>query len=128
MKKLVVILFLVLLVACQQQVDPTLENANSIFDSKDFTIEFILNEEKTESMSFIDDIIVYKADVNTTRKTISFNQALLINDFIQNQFTQHDQTNSEVPSIAIYNTAKKVTFKIPNYKPEYLELIQKLKL
>ncbi|WP_438968620.1 hypothetical protein [Nonlabens sp.] len=101
---------------------------NDIFDSKDFTIEFVLDDSRTESMSFIEDIIVYKTAKETKRNTITFDEALLINDFIQSQFKLHDASNSEIPSIIILNTAKKVTLKIPKYEAAYSNLITKLEL
>lgn len=128
MKKIILLLSLIILVSCAQEVDPTVDNMNNIFDSKDFTIEFILDDSRTESMSFIEDIIVYKTVKGTKRRTITFDEALLINDFIQSQFKLHDESNSETPSIIILNTAKKVTLKIPKYEAAYSNLITKLEL
>jgi hypothetical protein len=101
---------------------------NDIFNSKDFTIEYVLDDSRTESMSFIEDIIVYKTAKGTKRRTITFDEALLINDFIQSQFKLHEASNSNIPSIIILNTAKKVTLKTPNYEANYLDLINKLEL
>ncbi|MEN8897530.1 MAG: hypothetical protein ABF247_13685 [Nonlabens sp.] len=128
MKKIILLLSLIILVSCAQEVDPTVNNMNDIFDSKDFTIEFVLDDSRTESMSFIEDIIVYKTAKETKRSTITFDEALLINDFIQSQFKLHDASNSEIPSIIILNTAKKVTLKIPKYEAAYSNLITKLEL
>ncbi len=128
MKKIILLLSLIILVSCAQEVDPTVNNMNDIFDSKDFTIEFVLDDSRTESMSFIEDIIVYKTAKETKRNTITFDEALLINDFIQSQFKLHDASNSEIPSIIILNTAKKVTLKIPKYEAAYSNLITKLEL
>lgn len=128
MKKLILLLSIILLASCTQEVEPTIENMNSIFESKDFTIEYHLTDSKTESMSFIEDILVFKANDSVVRKTISFDEALLINQLIQNKFKMHDSNNEETPSIVILNTAKKVTLKIPNYEVDYLNLINKLDL
>jgi hypothetical protein len=128
MKKLLLICCLIALASCQQQLEPTAEHVNSIFKSKDFTIEFHLDSETTASMSFIEDIIIYKAEGDVVRKTISYDDALLINDFIQSQFPYHKDSNEETPSIIILNTAKKVTLKIPNYEVEYRNLIDKIDL
>ena len=128
MKKLILLLSIILLASCTQEVEPTIENMNSIFESKDFTIEYHLTDSKTESMSFIEDILVFKANDSVVRKTISFDEALLINQLIQNKFKLHDSNNEETPSIVILNTAKKVTLKIPNYEVDYLNLINKLDL
>jgi hypothetical protein len=128
MKKLLTLLLLVILVSCAQEVDPTIENMNDIFESNDFTIEFIIDADATESMSFIEDLIVYKSAVGVVRRSISYDEALLINDFIQSQFRFHKVSHSETPAIIILNTAKKVTLKIPNYKMDYLHLIRKLDL
>ena len=128
MKKLILLLSIILLASCTQEVEPTIENMNSIFESKDFTIEYHLTYSKTESMSFIEDILVFKANDSVVRKTISFDEALLINQLIQNKFKMHDSNNEETPSIVILNTAKKVTLKIPNYEVDYLNLINKLDL
>lgn len=128
MKKLILLLSIILLASCTQEAEPTIENMNSIFESKDFTIEYHLTDSKTESMSFIEDILVFKANDSVVRKTISFDEALLINQLIQNKFKMHDSNNEETPSIVILNTAKKVTLKIPNYEVDYLNLINKLDL
>ena len=128
MKKILILLFLTTLISCVQDVDPTQENMNSIFESKDFTIEYHLTDARVESMSFIEDILVYKANDSVVRKTISFDDALLINQLIQEKFKLHDSNNKETPSIIVLNTAKKVTLKIPNYEVDYLNLINKLDL
>ncbi|WP_405378168.1 hypothetical protein [Nonlabens sp. Asnod3-A02] len=128
MKKLILLLSIILLASCTQEVEPTIENMNSIFESKDFTIEYHLTDARVESMSFIEDILVYKANDSVVRKTISFDEALLINQLIQEKFKQHDSNNNETPSIIVLNTAKKVTLKIPNYEVDYLNLINKLDL
>ncbi|MEO9952465.1 MULTISPECIES: hypothetical protein [Nonlabens] len=128
MKKLILILSILSLASCTQEVEPTIENMNSIFESKDFTIEYRLTDTRVESMSFIEDILVYKANDSVVRKTISFDEALLINQLIQEKFKQHDINNKETPSIIVLNTAKKVTLKIPNYEVDYLNLINKLDL
>jgi hypothetical protein len=79
-------------------------------------------------MSFRDDYIVYKKAEGVKRRTITYDEALLINDFIQNQFQFHKDNHSETPAIVILNTAKKVTLKIPNYEVDYRNLINKLDL
>jgi hypothetical protein len=128
MKKFLLLLSISILTSCTQQLEPTTENINSIFQSNDFTIEFIIDADATESMSFIEDLIVYKSAVGVVRRSISYDEALLINDFIQSQFQLHKVSHSETPAIVILNTAKKVTLKIPNYKMDYLHLIRKLDL
>jgi hypothetical protein len=128
MKKIILLISLIILASCAQEVDPTVDNMNDIFNSKDFTIEYVLDDSRTESMSFIEDIIVYKTAKGTKRRTITFDEALLINDFIQSQFKLHEASNSNIPSIIILNTAKKVTLKTPNYEANYLDLINKLEL
>jgi hypothetical protein len=128
MKKIILLISLIIFASCVQEVDPTVDNMNDIFNSKDFTIEYVLDDSRTESMSFIEDIIVYKTTKGTKRRTITFDEALLINDFIQSQFKLHEASNSNIPSIIILNTAKKVTLKTPNYEANYLDLINKLEL
>jgi hypothetical protein len=83
---------------------------------------------RRESMSFREDYIVYKAAERVERRTITYEEALFINDFIQNKFQFHKNRNSKTPAIVILNTAKKVTLKIPNYKMDYRNLINKLDL
>ena len=114
--------------SCTQSLEPSIENINSIFQSNDFTIEYILDSDDKESMSFRDDYIVYKKAEGVKRRTITYDEALLINDFIQNQFQFHKDNHSETPAIIILNTAKKVTLKIPNYEVDYRNLINKLDL
>lgn len=128
MRKVIIHLGFLSFISCQQTADVNTENINSIFQSKDFTIEYILNDDTTASMSFIEDYIVYKKAEEVVRRTITYDEALLINDFIQNQFRFHNDSNSETPAIIILNTAKKVTLKIPNYEMDYRNLINKLDL
>jgi hypothetical protein len=70
----------------------------------------------------------YAWGTETIRRTITFNEALLINDYIQNQFQFHKDRNSETPAIVILNTSKQVTLKIPNYEVDYRNLVNKLDL
>ena len=128
MKKLLFLLSIVTMGSCTQRLEPSIENINSIFQSKDFTIEFILESDRKESMSFREDYIVYKKAEGVQRRTITYDEALLLNNFIQSQFQLHKNSRSETPAIIIFNTAKKVTLKIPNYKGDYLNLINKLDL
>jgi hypothetical protein len=128
MKNTLLLFSISIITSCTQRLEPTTEHINSIFQSKDFTIEFIIGTDATESMSFIEDLIVYKSTAGVMRKSISYDEALLINNFIQSQFRLHKGSRSKTPAIIILNTAKKVTLKIPDYKIDYLHLIHKLDL
>ncbi|WP_292891290.1 hypothetical protein [Nonlabens sp.] len=83
MKKLLLLFSIVTIASCTQSLEPSIENINSIFQSKDFTSEYIRDSHDKESMSFRDDYIVYKKAEGVKRRTITYKEALFINDFIK---------------------------------------------
>ncbi len=130
MKKIIALCIVVLIASCARTLDPTPENINKIFASKDFTFEFHKKDDTCESLSFRNDYLVYKSDKPTVRREITYDEVLLINDFIQNIVNKHDseldpETNSRY---IIKNTAYKVLV-MPRQEDFYFEaLIKTLKL
>ncbi|MDY8137136.1 hypothetical protein [Aquimarina sp. 2201CG5-10] len=124
------LLLIIILSSCARTLEPTTENINKIFSSKDFTFEFNKVNGITESLSFRNDYVVYKSEKPTFRREISYDEVLLINDFIQKIVNLHsNDLDIETHSYyVIKNTAYKVTI-IPNQEDFYFEaLIKTLKL
>lgn len=132
MQRFVVLFFITLFIlSCAKSVDPTVENINKIFDSKDFTFEFHKATDNTiKSFSFIDDIVVYKSDKPTYRREITYAEVLLINDYIQRIVNKHsDALDPENTSFyVVKNTAYKVKI-VPELEEYYFDaLLKTLKL
>ncbi len=117
-------------VACVRKVEPTIENINKIFDSKDFTFEFHQKGNAKKSISFRDDYLVYQSDQPTLRREITYDEVLLINNFIRKIVYVHqdDQDTESFSYYVIKNTAYK-TIIIPKQEDFYFEaLLKTLKL
>ncbi len=131
MKKVVIYLILIGgITSCAREVDPTIENINTIFKSKDFTFEFNKKDGSIESLSFRNDYLVYKSKNPTVRREVTYDEVLLINNFIQKIVNLHStaldpETNSHY---IIKNTAYKVII-VPDQEDYYFEaLLKTLKL
>ncbi len=130
MQRVIAVLCLVLVYSCARHVEPTVENINKIFASKDFTFEFNKADGTQRSLSFRQDYLVYKSDQPTLRREVSFDEVLLINDFIQKIVNKHSSsltpdTNSHY---VIKNTAYKVVI-VPEQEDFYFDaLVKTLKL
>ena len=114
------------LVGCARRVDPTPDNINKIFESKDFTFEFHQVEGSCFSISFRNDYLVYKSDQPTIRRGISYDEVLLINDFIQNIVNLHNP-KKDIESSSYYsikNTAYKTTI-TPDQEDFYFNALLK---
>ncbi|MBP2834155.1 hypothetical protein J8281_18300 [Aquimarina sp. U1-2] len=114
------------LISCAREVPPTVENINKIFDSKDFTFEFHNNENTCQSISFRNDYLVFKSDLPTVRREITYEEVLLINDFIQKIVNVHSDSLSTDDSsyYVIQNTAYKTVI-IPHQEEYYFEALLK---
>jgi len=130
MKRILIVVICLSSIGCARRVEPTIENINKIFASKDFTFEFHQMNESKKSISFRNDYLVYKSDEPTVRREISYDEVLLINDFIQ-KIVQVHQDGLDEESISHYvikNTAYKVII-IPKQEDYYFEaLLRTLKL
>lgn len=125
-----ILIIVVLLAGCARSLEPTPENINKIFASKDFTFEFHKKEGTCKSLSFRNDYLVYKSDGPTLRREITYDEVLLINDFIQKIVNKHiNGLDSENNShYIIKNTAYKVVI-VPKQEDFYFDaLIKTLKL
>ncbi|MAQ75513.1 MAG: hypothetical protein CL613_04170 [Aquimarina sp.] len=119
-----------LLCSCAQQVDPTADNINKIFNSKDFTFEFHPIDGTTKSLSFRVDYLVYQSDQPTVRREVSYEEVVLINDYIQRLVNLHSDsfTTENHSYYIIKNTAYKTTI-IPDQEDYYFwALLKTLKL
>lgn len=114
--------------ACAKEVPPTKENINKIFKSKDFTITFVFGESQKESMSFKDDVLVYKHDGETKRIEISYDQAKQINDLVQSVWLQNARIATQYPHILISNDAYKTKLPTLGYQQRYEDLLGKFNL
>ncbi len=116
--------------SCARTVEPTIENINKIFASKDFTFELHKTDGSCSSLSFRNDYLVYKSDKPIVRREITYDEVLLINDFIQKIVNLHVQDLDPETSFhyVIKNTAYKVII-VPNQEAFYFDaLIKTLKL
>ncbi len=130
MKRILVIFVCIGITSCALTVEPTVENVNKIFSSQDFTFEFHKVGETTKSISFRDDYLVYKNDKPTLRREISYDEVLLINDFIQKIVKLHQKDPDAAPSFyyVVKNTAYTTTI-TPEQEEYYFEaLLKTLKL
>ncbi len=130
MRRIALFLMLIFLVSCARKVEPTIENINKIFASRDFTFEFHKKGGNCKSLSFRNDYLVYKSDQPTIRREITYDEVLLINNFIQKIVNVHSgildpETNSYY---VIKNTAYKAII-VPEQEDYYFEaLIKTLRL
>ncbi len=130
MPRIILLLFLICMISCARSIEPTVENINTIFESKDFTFQFNRLDGRQESLSFRNDYLVYKSDKPTFRREISYDEVLLINDFIQKIVHLHSYAlDPETSSYyVIKNTAYKVII-IPEQEDLYFDaLIRTLRL
>jgi len=107
MKRCICLISVFMIFGCARTVEPTFENINKIFSSRDFTFEFHEKGKSCRSMSFRNDYVVFQGQHPTIRREISFDEVLLINDFIKKIVRLHnselDQQNSSY--YVIKNTA-----------------------
>ncbi|WP_109436023.1 MULTISPECIES: hypothetical protein [Aquimarina] len=130
MPRIILLLFLICTISCARSVEPTVEHINTIFASKDFTFQFNRLDGRQESLSFRNDYLVYKSDKPTFRREVSYDEVLLINDFIQKIVNLHSHTlDPETSShYVIKNTAYKVII-VPEQEDLYFDaLIKTLRL
>jgi len=116
--------------SCARQLEPSVENINKIFSSKDFTFEFNHKNGTCKSLSFRNDVLVYKSDLPTFRREITYKEVLFINDFIQKILNAHSDSldPDSYSNYVIKNTAYKVVI-VPDQEELYFDaLIKTLKL
>ena len=131
MKKfLILFLAIIFISSCARTVEPTIENINTIFSSKDFTFEFIELGKSKKSISFRVDYLVYKSDQPTIRRNIEYDEVVLINDFIQNIVNNHQVgINKESTShYVVKNTAYETVIIPKENSSDFNALLKKLKL
>ncbi|AXT61667.1 hypothetical protein D1816_15330 [Aquimarina sp. AD10] len=130
MKRIIVLLPIVFIISCARTLEPTAENVNKIFASKDFTFEFNTATGNCKSLSFRNDYLVYKSDKPTFRREVTYDEVLLINQFIQKIVNLHSTSLDPKTSsyYVIKNTAYTTTI-VPDQEDYYFEaLLKTLKL
>lgn len=128
MKNSLLLWAFLLAASCQQEVAPTIENINTIFETTDFSINFIPVNGSDVTLSFREDYVTYKKGGATKRVTLNYEEVALINDFVQQQFKKHDTSRGERPSVIIYNDIQKVKMRVPKYGNDLKALLKKLPL
>jgi len=119
-------LFLILLISCARAVEPTVENINKIFASQDFSFEFHELGKAKKSISFREDYLVYKSDASTIRREITYDEVVLINNFIRKIVHVHQKNRDATASshYIIKNTAYTTTI-VPLQEDYYFEILLK---
>jgi hypothetical protein len=129
MKKLALLLLLTAIVSCQQEVEPSVDNINSVFKTQDFGIRFTMESGVEYRMGFLNNDISYFSPQETIRRELSYDDVRLINTFVGERFRESElELESKNSSIEIYNDTKKVIFNTPDFTAEFEELLLKLKL
>jgi len=131
MKKfLMLFLTIIFISSCARTVEPTIENINTIFSSKDFTFEFIELGKSKKSISFRVDYLVYKSDQPTVRRNIEYDEVVLINDFIQSIVNNHqvDLDKESISHYVVKNTAYETVIIPKENSSNFNALLKKLKL
>ncbi|KQC32423.1 hypothetical protein AAU57_03080 [Nonlabens sp. YIK11] len=142
MKKLVLFLSVILTVSCQQELEPNVENINSIFDTQDFQIRFTLANGDEYRMGFLNNEMAFFSPKETIRRELSYEDARLINTFVASATLSYletvkksndknataERSRSQSNRIEIYNDSKKVVFETPDYDADFEELLTQLKL
>jgi len=108
--------------------DVTSENINTIFATKDFSINFIPVNGSDITMSFREDYMTFKKGGEVKRVTVSYDDVARINAFVQKQFNKHDMARGERPSVIIYDDTRKIKMRVPRYGNELDKLIKTLSL
>lgn len=128
MKKSLVLGCFGLLMSCQQSMDVTTENINTIFATKDFSINFIPVNGSDITMSFREDYMTFKKGGDVKRVTVSYEDIARINAFVQEQFNKHDAARGERPSVIIYDDTRKIKMRVPKYGNDLDKLLKTLPL
>ncbi len=145
-KKSFLILLLLVATACQQQMEPSVENINAIFQTQDFQIKFMLENDKEYRMGFLNNEMAFFSDAPTYRKELSYDDVRLINTFVETRFRESElqqgleskfETEKDTVSgvkiqsqsqIEIYNDARKVVFSTTPMRKEFEQLLTQLEL
>ena len=121
------LLTLFLLASCKNQQEPTIENINAIFQTKDFNIEFRMDEDHTYRLGFREDYVSFFSNAKTQRNVISYDEAVATNSLIQKLFNQRTQDEND-PEIAIYDDFNEVSFRASGFENELYNLLKELNL
>ncbi|AZQ43078.1 hypothetical protein [Nonlabens ponticola] len=126
MKKILPLLVFLLLLSCQKELAATSENINAVFDTQDFSIRYVILENEEHRMSFMNNVMAYFGPEETIRKELSYDEAILINTFVQDRFQNRNQTAAKTDQLIIYNDTKKVVFETAAFEKEFETLLQQL--
>lgn len=134
MKNLFLILPLFLIVSCQKDLEPSMDNINSVFETQDFGIRFTLESGDEYRMGFLNNDISYFSPQETIRRELSYDNVRLVNTFVELRFRE-SKTETETKTekslnstIEIYNDTRKVVFNTPHFTAEFEQLLSQLKL
>ncbi|WP_194851651.1 hypothetical protein [Nonlabens antarcticus] len=136
MKNLFLLLPLLLIISCQKELEPSIPNINSIFDTQDFNIRFMMKNGTEYRMGFLNNEIAFFSPQETLRRELSYDDVVLINTFVGDRFrtsaalsmNSSEKAHNNAGQIEIYNDSKKVVFSSPDYSAGFEQLLIKLKL
>ncbi len=126
-KTFIFVLLIALFVSCKKQQEPTIENINAIFQTKDFNIEFRMDDDHTYRLGFREDYVSFFSNAETQRNVISYDEAVATNKLIQNLFNLRTQDEND-PEIAIYDDFNEVSFRASGFENELYNLLKELNL
>lgn len=128
MKKLLLLCCFGLFISCHQSMEVTTTNINTIFATKDFSINFIPVNGSDITMSFREDYMTFKKGGEVKRVNVSYEDIAHINAFVQQQYNKHDPKRGERPSVIIYDDTRKIKMRVPRYGKELDALLKTLPL
>lgn len=120
-------ILILLFVSCKKQQEPTIENINAIFQTKDFNIEFRMDEDNTYRLGFREDYVSFFSNAETQRHVLSYEEASATNALIQSLFNRRTQVEYD-PEIAIYDDFNEVSFRASGFENELYNLLKELNL
>jgi hypothetical protein len=107
MKKLTLLTLLTATLSCRQEIKPSVDNINSVFETQDFGIRFTMESGDEYRMGFLNNDISYFSNQATIRSELSYDDVRLINTFVGDRFRESEIPTNTAGRIEFYNDSKK---------------------
>jgi hypothetical protein len=133
MRKVLCFFVFITAISCQREMEPTIANINSIYDTQDFQIKFEMNGGEVYRMGFLNNDMAFFSPAQTLRRELSYDDVRLINTFVEARFRESviklkSESQPERDQVEIYNDSKRVVFQTPEYRTEFESLLTQLNL